>query len=45
VLYAVAGALGWSGEALLVAFGLVLLLAALMWIVGRVRPGAKRGIP
>jgi hypothetical protein len=45
VLYAAAGALGWSGESGLVAFVLVLLVAALMWIVGWVRPGAKRGIP
>lgn len=45
VLYAAAGALGWSGEIGLVTFGLVLLVAALMWIVGWVRPGGKGGIP
>jgi hypothetical protein len=45
VLYAAASALGWYREIGLVAFGLVLLVAALMWIVGWVRPGGKGGIP
>ncbi|MGI5127024.1 TVP38/TMEM64 family protein [Pseudonocardia sp. CA-107938] len=35
VLYAAAGALGWSESTGLVAFGLVLLVAALMWLVGQ----------
>lgn len=35
LLYAVAGALGWSGTPGLGAFGLVLLVAVLMWLVGR----------
>ena len=39
------GALGWSGEIGLAAFGLVLLVAALMWLFGRVRPAAGGGLP
>jgi uncharacterized membrane protein YdjX (TVP38/TMEM64 family) len=34
-LYAVAGAIGWSGATDLAVFGLVLLVAVLMWVVGR----------
>jgi uncharacterized membrane protein YdjX (TVP38/TMEM64 family) len=44
-LYAAAGALGWSGEIGLAAFGLVLLVAALMWLIGRLRPAAGGGLP
>lgn len=35
LFYAVAGALGWSGVPGLGVFGLVLLVAVLMWLVGR----------
>jgi uncharacterized membrane protein YdjX (TVP38/TMEM64 family) len=41
VLYAAVGALGWSGRAGPIAFGLVLLVAAVMWSVGRVRAGDR----
>ena len=44
-LYAVVGALGWSQASGLGVFGLVLLIAALMWFVRRLRtaPGANGG--
>jgi uncharacterized membrane protein YdjX (TVP38/TMEM64 family) len=35
LLYAVAGAIGWSGATDLVVFGLVLLVAVLTWSIGR----------
>lgn len=35
VLYAAAGALGWSGATGLAVFGLVLVIAAVLWLVGR----------
>ena len=45
VLYAMAGALGWSGAPRLSAFGLVLLVAVLMWVVGRMRVAVRNPEP
>lgn len=39
VLYAAAGAVGWTGAAGLVAFGSVLAVAAVLWVVGRTYQG------
>jgi uncharacterized membrane protein YdjX (TVP38/TMEM64 family) len=45
VLYAAAGALGGTGPSGAVVFGAVLVIAALLWALGRTRPGLRSDGP